>query len=40
MSLSVQTVPGSEPYTERTIIRPDGTRTTRRYDGIVTEFER
>ena len=40
MSLSVQTVPGSEPYTERTIIRPDGTRTTSRYDGIVTEFER
>ena len=40
MSLSVQTVPGSEPYTERTVIRPDGTRTTRRYDGIVTEFER
>lgn len=40
MSLSVQTVPGSEPYTERTIIRPDGTRTTHRYDGIVTEFER
>lgn len=39
MSLSVQTVPGSEPYTERTVIRPDGTRTTRRYDGIVTEFE-
>ena len=40
MSLSVQTVPGSEPYTERTVIRPDGTRTTRCYDGIVTEFER
>lgn len=40
MSLSVQTVPGSEPYTERTVIRPDGTRTTRRYDGIVTEYER
>lgn len=40
MSLSVQTVPGSEPYTERTVIRPDGTRTTSRYDGIVTEFER
>lgn len=40
MSLSVQTLPGSEPYTERTVIRPDGTRTTRRYDGIVTEFER
>ena len=40
MTFSVETVPGSEPYTEQTRIRPDGTRTTCRYDGIVTEFER
>ena len=32
-------LPGSEPYTERTVFRPDGTHTTRRFDGIVTEFE-
>ena len=36
MSLSVQTVPGSVPYTVRTVTRPGGTMTTRRYDGIVS----
>ena len=36
MSLSVQTVPGSGPYTVRTVTRPDGAVTTRRYDGIVS----
>ena len=38
MSLSVETVPGSVPYTVRTVIRPDGTVTTRRYDGIVSDL--
>lgn len=38
MSLSVETVPGSSPYTVRTVIRPDGTVTTRRYDGIVSDL--
>ena len=38
MTFSVQTVPGSEPYTEHTRIRPDGTRTTVRRKGIVTDF--
>lgn len=38
MSLSVETVPGSVPYTVRTVIRPDGTVTTRRYEGIVSDL--
>ena len=38
MTFSVETVPGSEPYTEHTRIRPDGTRTTVRRKGIVTDF--
>ena len=38
MSLSVETVPGSSPYTVRTVIRPDGTVTTRRYEGIVSDL--
>lgn len=38
MSLSVGTVPGSVPYTEHTIIRPDGTRTTIRREGIVSDL--
>ena len=38
MSLSVETVPGSVPYTERTRIRPDGTRTTIRCEGIVPDI--
>ena len=37
MSLSVETVPASVPYTVRTVIRPDGTVTTRRYDGTVSD---
>ena len=39
MTFSVETVPGSEPYTEQTRIRPDGTRTTIRRKGIVTDFD-
>ena len=39
MTFSVETVPGSEPYTEQTRIRPDGTRTTVRRKGIVTDFD-
>lgn len=38
MSLSVETVPGSVPYTEHTRIRPDGTRTTIRREGIVPDI--
>ncbi len=38
MSISVETVPGSVPYTVRTLTRPDGTVTTRRYDGIVSDL--
>ena len=38
MSLSVETVPGSVPYTEHTCIRPDGTRTTIRREGIVPDI--
>ena len=38
MSLSVETVPGSVPYTEYTRIRPDGTRTTIRREGIVPDI--
>lgn len=38
MSLSIETVPGSVPYTEHTIIRPDGARTTIRREGIVTDL--
>ena len=38
MTFSVENVPGSVPYTEQTIIRPDGTRTTTRYEGIVSDL--
>lgn len=38
MSLSVETVPGSVPYTEHTRIRPDGTCTTIRREGIVPDI--
>ena len=38
LSLSVETVPGSVPYTEHTRIRPDGTRTTIRREGIVSDI--
>lgn len=38
MTLTMETVPGSVPYTEHTIIRPDGTRTTVRREGIVSDW--
>ena len=38
MTLTMETVPGSVPYTEHTVIRPDGTRTTLRREGIVSDW--
>lgn len=38
LTLSTGTLPGSAPYTEHTVIRPDGTRTTLRREGIVPDI--
>ena len=38
LTLPTGVVPGSAPYTEHTVIRPDGTRTTLRREGIVPDI--
>ncbi|MBE6240798.1 MAG: hypothetical protein E7115_04810 [Bacteroidales bacterium] len=38
LTLSTGTLPDSAPYTEHTVIRPDGTRTTFRREGIVPDI--
>ncbi len=38
LTLPTGVVPGSAPYTEHTVIRPDGTRTTIRREGIVPDI--
>ena len=38
LTLLTGTLPGSVPYNEHTVIRPDGTRTPLRREGIVPDI--